>query len=73
MPSKPVIVIPDLELFWLHNGVECTDNSEVFNELNFTTSRADDTGDYTCVARIQIQYSKNISLSEACTVVIRGK
>ena len=80
MPSKPVIVIADLKVFWLHNGVECTDNNEVVNngafvvnELNFTTSRADDIGNYTCVAGIQIPYSKTISLSEENAVVIRSK
>ena len=80
MASKPEIVIPDLEVFWLHNGVERIDNSEVItngtfvvNELNFTNSTANDTGDYTCVARIQIPYSTTIQLSEESTVVIRGK
>ena len=80
MASKPEIVIPDLEVFWLHNGVERIDNSDVItngtfvvNELNFTNSRADYTGNYTCVARIQIPYSTTIQLSEESTVVIRGK
>ena len=78
--SKPEIVIPDLEVFWLHNGVERIDNSKittngtfVVNKLNFTNSTANDTGNYTCVARIQIPYSTPIQLSEESTVVIRGK
>ena len=80
MASKPEIVIPDLEVFWLHNGVNRTDNSEVttngtfvVNTLNFTTSTADDNGTYTCVARIIIPYSTTIQLSEESNVVIRGK
>ena len=80
MASKPEIVIPDLEVLWLHNGVERIDNSKittngtfVVNELNFTNSTANDTGNYTCVARIQIPYSTTIQLSEESTIVIRGK
>ena len=80
MASKPEIVIPDLEVFWLHNGVNRTDNSEVttngtfvVNTLNFMTSTADDSGNYTCVARIIIPYSTTIQLSEESNVVIRGK
>ena len=80
MASKPEIVIPDLEVFWLHNGVERIDNSKittnetfVVNTLNFMTSRANDTGNYTCVARIQVPYSTTIQLSEESIVVIRGK
>ena len=79
MASKPEIVIPDLEVFWLHNGVERIDNSEVtnngtfvMNTLIFTTSTADDTGNYTCVARILIPYSTTIQLSGESTVTIRG-
>ena len=37
MPSKPV-VIPDLEVFWLHNGVEHTDNSEVGTNSSFVAT-----------------------------------
>ena len=79
MASKPEIVIPDLEVFWLHNGVERTDNREITNDgtfvvntLNFMTSTADDTGNYTCVARIQIPYSTTIQVSEESTVTIRA-
>ena len=77
MASKPEIVIPDLEVFWLHNGVEhsevATNGTFVVNTLNFMTSTANDTGNYTCVARIQIPYSTTIQLSEESTIVIRGK
>ena len=27
--SKPEIVVPELEVIWLHNGVERTDNSDI--------------------------------------------
>ena len=80
MASKPEVVIPDLEVFWLHSGVERTDNSEittngtfVVNTLNFMTSTADDSGSYICVAKIQIPYSTTIQLSEESTIFIRGK
>ena len=78
MASKPEIVLPNLEVFWLHNGVERIDNSEitngtfVMNTLIFMTSTVDDTGNYTCVARILIPYSRTIQLSGESTVTIRG-
>ena len=79
MASKPEVVIPDLEVFWLHSGVERTDNSEittngtfVVNTLNFMTSTADDSGNYTCVARIPISNSTTIQISVTIIVVIRG-
>ena len=79
MASKPEIVLPNLEVFWLHNGVKRIDNSEitnngtfVMNTLIFMTSTVDDTGNYTCVARIQIPYSTTIQLSGESTVTIRG-
>ena len=78
--SKPEIVIPELEVIWLHNGVEHTDNSEIVtngthivNTLNFTATTSSDTGNYTCISRIMIPDSTTIQLSEESIIVIRGK
>ena len=78
--SKPEIVVPELEVIWLHNGVERTDNSEIVtngtqivNTLNFKTTTHNDTGNYTCISRIIIPESSNIQLSEESNIIIRGK
>ena len=77
---KPEIVIPELEVIWLHNGVERTDNSKIVtngthivNTLNFTTATSSDTGNYTCISRIIIPESSTIQLSEESIIVVRGK
>ena len=78
--SKPEIVVPELEVIWLHNGVERTDNSEIVtngthivNTLNFMTTTTNDTGNFTCVSRIVIPGSSIIQLSEESNIIIRGR
>ena len=78
--SKPEIVVPELEVIWLYNGVERTDNSEIVtngthtvNTLNFTTTKTNDTGNFTCVSRIVIPESSIIQLSEESNIIIKGK
>ena len=78
--SKTEIVIPELEVIWLHNEVKRTDNSKIItngthivNTLNFTTATSSDTGNYTCISRIIIPESSNIQLSEESVIVVRGK
>ena len=79
MASKPEIVVPQLEVIWLHNGVKRTDNSEIVtngthivNTLTFTTTTSSDTGNYTCISRVMIPDSTTIQLSEESIIVIRG-
>ena len=81
--SKPLIVLPELELYWLHNGTMRTSNSMIYNTtingslyllnvLSFPSSTPEDTGMYTCMARIVIPDSDNITETDNSTVVIRG-
>ena len=77
--SKPENVVPELEVIWLQNGVEHTDNSDIVtngthtvNTLNFKTTTTNDTGNFTCVSRIVIPESSIIQLSEESNIIIRG-
>ncbi len=81
--TKPLIVLPDLELYWLHNGTIRSSNSITYNTTNgdilyklnvlsFPTSTPEDTSSYECVARIVIPDSDNITETEESVVLIRG-
>ena len=76
-------MLPELEVFWLHNGTLCSNNSFVYNAtdgntvyklnvLRFPTSVPEDSGTYQCVARLIIPDSNNISVSDDRNVIIRG-
>ena len=78
--SKPALVVPALEVIWLHNaterqGVVTTQNDDtyVMNTLSFPTSFANDSGTYTCIAKLTIPESPDISLIENSTVTLRCK
>ena len=78
--SKPALVIPMLEVIWLHNGTVCqgvvttqNDDTYVMNTLSFPTSFANDSGTYTCTAKLTIPESPNISLTENSTATLRCK
>ena len=79
--SKPALVIPALEIIWLHNdtvrqGIITTQNDDttyVMNTLSFPTSFANDSGTYTCIAKLTIPESPDISLIENSTVTLRCK
>ena len=81
--SKPEIVLPELELLWLHNGTVRSSNSFTYNQtsggffskfnvLQFPTSVLEDSGSYECVAHIVIPDSANISETGQTNVTIRG-
>ena len=71
--SKPALVLPDLEVIWYHNGtVRNTvqnDNTYITNTINFPTSFTNDSGTYTCVARLVIPDSPSI-IQTANTIAI---
>ena len=78
--SKPALVVPALEVIWLHNGTErqgvvTTENDDtyVMNTLSFPTSFANDSGTYTCIAKLTIPESPDISLIENSTIILRCK
>ena len=78
--SKPALVISALEVIWLHNGairqgVVTTENDDtyVMNTLSFPASFANDSGIYTCIAKLTIPESPDISLIENSTITLRCK
>ena len=78
--SKPALVIPNLEVIWLHNGTErqgvVTYNNVdtyVINTLSFPKTFANDSGTYSCHAKLSIPDSSDISLIKNITVTLRCK
>ena len=77
--SKQSLVIPALEVIWLHNGTvrqrvtTQNDDTYVTNTLSFLTSFANDSGTYTCIAKLTIPESPDISLTENSTAILRCK
>ena len=74
--SKPALIIPTLEVIWLHNGtvrqgVVTTNNDIMTNTLSIITSKTSDSGSYTCQATLIIPDSNNITTSETSTVTIK--
>ena len=73
--SKPALMIPTLEVIWLHNGTErqgvVTYNSEgtyVINTLSFPNTFVNDSGTYYCHAKLSIPDSSDISLIKNISV-----
>ena len=75
-------VIPELEVIWQHNGTEISNNSYTSllndvtyktNTLNFTNFVPEDSGNYTCIARIVIPESTTIQSSKEIIITIKGK
>ena len=78
--SKPPLVIPILEVVWLHNGTErqgvvtnINDNTYVINTLSFPKTFANDSGTYSCHAKLFIPDSSDIILIKNISVILRGK
>ena len=72
--SKPALVLPDLEVIWYHNGTVRNavqnGNTYITNTINFPTSFANDSGTYTCVARLVIPESPNIIQTANTTITL---
>ena len=78
--SKPALVIPILEVIWLHNGTEhqgvVTYNSEgtyVINTLSCPKTFVNDSGTYSCHAKLFIPDSSDISLIKNISVTLKRK
>ena len=76
--SKPALVLPDLEVIWYHNGTVYHNsvqngNTYITNTINFSTSFANESGTYTCVARLVISDSPNIIQTANTTITLRRK
>ena len=76
--SKPAQVIPALEVIWLHNGtirqgVVTTENDDTFvtNTLNFPKIFLNNSGIYTCYAKLTISESPDIRVTDNSTVTFR--
>ena len=76
--SKPTVVIPALELNWLHNstlhqGLVTENNDILTNTLNIDTSDIYNSGNYTCQARLIIPDSSTITKFKTTIVIIKRK
>ena len=78
--SKPALVISTLEVIWLHNGTVrqgvVTYNNEstfVINTLSFPKTFVNDSGSYSCHAKLSIPDSSDISLIKNITITLRCK
>ena len=64
--SKPAIVLPEIDLVWVKDedifqGVTTNDGITWTSILTFETSKADDSGFYSCVASVAIPDSPTVS------------
>ena len=75
--SKPALFLPELEVIWYHNGtvrnIVQNGNTYITNTINFPTSFASDSGTYTCVARLVIPDSPNVTQTANTTITLRCK
>ncbi len=85
--NKPSNISPSLELFWYHDE-ELLDSShpkisiyeqevvtggvEKFSVLTITSASNINSGDYTCVAVIDIPESNRVTSNHSATVTIQG-
>ena len=84
--SKPSSISPSIELFWYHNE-ELLDSShpeisiheqemmggvEKSSVLTITSASSIDSGDYMCVAVIDIPESNRVTSNQSATITIQG-
>ena len=77
---KPAVVIPEIEIFWLHNNTEREGNvtaedggSFKTNTLYVRDAATNDSGSYECVARIRIPDSPEVNITDSSEVTITGE
>ena len=78
--SKPEEVLPELTVNWLHNGTFRSEAMQllnggvtVTNTLEIDPSVVDDSGNYTCVAKLVIPESANITQSIIVEVIFKSE
>ena len=77
---KPAVVLPQLEVFWLHNNTEREGNVMTMDGGSFKTNTlyvrdaaTNDSGSYECVARIRIPDSPEVNITDSSEVTITGE
>ena len=74
---KPALVIPQLEVTWLHNGtlqggnVTMGEGGLQTNTLHVSSASVSDSGTYQCIARISIPDSPEVNITKTSTVTIK--
>ena len=76
---KPALVIPQLEVTWLHNdtlqgcNVTMGEGGLQTNTLHVSSARLSDSGTYQCIARISIPDSPEVNITRSSKVTIKRK
>ena len=77
---KPAVVLPQLEVVWLHNGADREGNVTAMDGGAFKTNMIyvpeanfSDVGSYECVARVVIPASPEVNTSGSSQVIITGE
>ena len=74
---KPALVIPQLEVTWLHNGILQGGNVTIdggglqTNTLHISSASVSDSGTYQCIAKISIPDSPEVKITGSSTVTIK--
>ena len=74
---KPALVISQLEVKWLHNGILQGGNVTMdggglqTNTLHISSASVSDSGTYQCIARISIPDSPEVNITKTSTVTIK--
>ena len=78
--KKPAVVLPQLDVFWLHNNTQREGNVIAMDGGSFKTNTlyvrdaaTNDSGSYECVARIRIPDSPEVNITDSSEVTITGE